>query len=386
MDIVYAQEPTPEKINNSAFLVGPTPRDKNTLSWRPQMIKLLADRGFDGTIFTPEPRDGEWHRDYFSQTGWEKKHLDMADVILAWVPRELSHMPAFTTNVEFGRYITSNRLVYGRPDNAPKTRYLDWMYETECNLLPHNTMEDLATSVASLLEGKGVDRVGGERFVPLQIWNTEMFQQWYAAHKEAGNRLDDARVLWNFTIPKANFLFAYVLWVKVWIGSEGRYKENEFIFSRSNISSVLPVWRAENVLDSKVVLVKEFRSPVNNKDGFVHELPGGSKFKETGDVLQLAAEELQEETGLEIPAERFYHVNGRQLASTLSTHKSFLFAVNLSDDEINEAERKSQNVETFGVIDDTERTYVEVRTVKELLDGNNVDFSMMGMILEALIR
>ncbi len=385
MELIYAQEATPEKINKSVFLVGPTPRSAETQSWRPRMIQHLRDYGFKGTVFTPEPRDGSWHGNYLDQTGWERRHLEMADVILAWVPRELEHMPAFTTNVEFGRYVTSNRMFYGRPDNAPKTRYLDWLFETETGYPPCNTMEDLAMSAVAALDGKGADRTGGERYVPLNIWNTEAFQRWYASQKAVGNRLDDARVLWNFTIPKIRMVFAYILWVKVWIEAEQRWKENEFIFSRSDISSVLPIWKAKEVLDSKVVLVKEFRSPVRNSDSFVHELPGGSKFKGMGDeALKLAAEELAEETGLEIDPSRFYYLSDRQLASTLSTHKAYLFAVELTDDELALAEAKAKKMETFGVAEDSERTYVEVRTVRELLASNDVDFSMLGMVLEGV--
>ena len=48
MNIAYARTPLPKSI----FLAGPTPRDAETKSWRPETIKLLT--GFDGTIFVPE--------------------------------------------------------------------------------------------------------------------------------------------------------------------------------------------------------------------------------------------------------------------------------------------------------------------------------------------
>ena len=50
-------------------------------------------------------------------------------------------MPAFTTNVEFGRYIGSGRVVYGRPDNAEKCRYLDWLYQDVTGNKYHNTLK-----------------------------------------------------------------------------------------------------------------------------------------------------------------------------------------------------------------------------------------------------
>lgn len=51
------------------------------------------------------------------------------------------------------------------------------------------------------------------------------------------------------------------------------------------------------MLDTEIIVIKEFRSPCRNGDGFVYELPGGSSFKPTSDVLQTAADELFEETG-----------------------------------------------------------------------------------------
>ena len=39
-----------------------------------------------------------------------------------------------------------------------------------------------------------------------------------------------------------------------------------------------------------------------------------------------------------------------------------------------------------GVIEDTERTYVEVTSVKELLDRTDADWATVGMIFAALVR
>ncbi len=45
---------------------------------------------------------------------------------MAWVPRNLNTMPAFTTNVEWGMYWDSGRIVLGAPEGAPKNEYLQW--------------------------------------------------------------------------------------------------------------------------------------------------------------------------------------------------------------------------------------------------------------------
>ena len=59
---------------------------------------------------------------------WEREALINATVILFWVPRKLPDMSAFTTNVEFGYWLHSGKVVYGRPNDASKIKYLDWLY------------------------------------------------------------------------------------------------------------------------------------------------------------------------------------------------------------------------------------------------------------------
>lgn len=152
MEVVYAQEPTPLLTKKSIFLVGPTPRRQGVESWRPAMIDELRDAGFDGFVFSPEPRGGNWQGNYDSQVEWEKKHLELCDLIIAWVARKLPDMPAFTTNVEFGRWVGSQKLLYGRPMWAEKTRYLDWMYRDVTGEIPYIEMVDIAAEAVRRLK------------------------------------------------------------------------------------------------------------------------------------------------------------------------------------------------------------------------------------------
>ena len=52
-------------------------------------------------------------------------------------------MPAFTTNVEFGYWLHTNKVIYGRPDNAEKIKYLDWLYKLDYNEVPYNDLNKL---------------------------------------------------------------------------------------------------------------------------------------------------------------------------------------------------------------------------------------------------
>ena len=79
----------------------------------------------------PDYEGLQGREDYTDQAAWEREALSEASTIVFWVPRELETMPAFTTNVEFGYWINRNKIVYGRPDEARKIKYLDWLYDID---------------------------------------------------------------------------------------------------------------------------------------------------------------------------------------------------------------------------------------------------------------
>ena len=113
------------KGKKSIFLAGPTPRDENTISWRIDVCDRLEKLGFDGVVYNPEYSSWKPKSSYIDQAEWEREALTEATVILFWIPRDLKDMPAFTTNVEFGYWLHTGKVIYGRPDDAEKIKYLD---------------------------------------------------------------------------------------------------------------------------------------------------------------------------------------------------------------------------------------------------------------------
>lgn len=67
---------------------------------------------------------------------WERIGLTNASVIAFWIPRHLPNMPAFTTNVEFGYWLHTGKVVYDRSNDAEKIKYLDWLYKLDYNEEP----------------------------------------------------------------------------------------------------------------------------------------------------------------------------------------------------------------------------------------------------------
>lgn len=142
--------------NGSIFLAGPTvrPEDLGRVAhkelWRRTALDLLADFGFNGVVFVPEfepvDKDAEQYRKgtpYETIYEWEADALGIADVIMFWVPRDLNILPGFTTNIEFGAWMHSKKVVFGAPPNAPHTGYmLHW-----CKKLGIPTSETLEGTV-----------------------------------------------------------------------------------------------------------------------------------------------------------------------------------------------------------------------------------------------
>jgi 8-oxo-dGTP pyrophosphatase MutT (NUDIX family) len=357
LKVVYAKEEHPTEVVKSIFLAGPTPRDKDTKSWRPEAIQLLEKLGYDGHVFVPEPRDGKFAGDYVDQVEWETQALNQADVIIFWVPRNMKSMPALTTNIEWGLWADTGKCILGTPPEAEHVRYFQWM-ATKMKVPNYSTLEmTLQEAVAKV--GAGAFRKGGDAQVPLHVWSHPTFQEWLVSQKAVGNRLDSARVLWTFRVgQQLEKVFAWCLHANVWIESEQRAKTNEFVLGRSNVASCV-LYHGD-----QVVLVREFRSPVRNESGFVYELAGGSSHNSSESPQSVIAHEIEEETGLKIDPSRLIQRKTRQQQATFSAQVASLFSAELTPEEIEQLKADAGNV--HGVLEDTERTYVEVWNLKNI--------------------
>lgn len=368
MQVIYAREPFPTSVRRTIFLAGPTPRSAGVPSWRPEALKLLES--FDGHVFVPESRDGLYEESYDAQVEWETAALNRADVIVFWVPRDLETMPAFTTNVEFGLWCNSGKVVFGAPPEAPKNRFLE--YHAAQAGLPMATSLEETLRLARERVPAPMLREGGEVEVPYHVWNTSSFQGWIRAQKGAGNRLDGAKVLWSFK----GFLWA--VHMNVWVASEGRHKSNEIVLARPDISCVVLFRFGATLMETEIALVKEFRSTVRNAEAFVYETPGGSSPKASDRPEEVAVTEVMEETGLVLDPSRIRKWEDRQLVATMSAHHAHLFSAELTVTEMDWL--KSRRGLVLSAEGSSERTTVEVHTLREIVTENKVDWSMLGLI------
>lgn len=130
MKVFYSDSPLDLDLKvQSIFLAGPTPRSLSVPSWRPDALEILKSLNYQGQVIVPERFVQQEYVDYDAQVEWENYGTENCSKIVFWIPRDLRVLPAFTTNVEFGRYVTSGKAMYGRPPSSPKNRYLDWLYK-----------------------------------------------------------------------------------------------------------------------------------------------------------------------------------------------------------------------------------------------------------------
>lgn len=193
LTIVRPFEPFPTAVTRTIFLAGPSPRSDEIPSWRPEALALLEELRFDGHVYLPEASDANaWMTDPDLQEVWEDEALHRADAVAFWVPRDFTpdatgkpRMPAGTTNMEFGEFLTSGRIVLGVPPKAPQTHAMK-QKAARYGVPVCTDMYSMLLN-ALFMVGDGAVRDGGECSVPINVWRFEAFQHWYAVQRK---RLD----------------------------------------------------------------------------------------------------------------------------------------------------------------------------------------------------
>ena len=380
MKIIFSDEQLPDTIKKTLFLAGPSIRDYKETDWRKNAISILEELNYDGIVFIPIPSPVFYGKtplsknSYDNQIKWEQNARRMSDVILFWIPRNLEKKAyGLTTNFELGEDLNTGKVTYGRPDDADKCKYTDKCV-AEKGLPIFKSLNELIKYSLTFLFN--VNREKGERFIPSSLWKNHNFTSWLEFNKTSGNHLEDAKVISIFPAILGMDIFSYIIHVNIFVKNENRYKSNEIILSRKDLTSVLPYFKKDG--QTYVVLVKEYRSPVRNAENYVYELSGGSGFG-----VQNAQKELMEETNLNIEESRFQFVNTRQVASTFSVHTNSIYKVELNENEINYILNVAKNNIVFEDEYGCERTFIEVLNVINLF-YKPIDYGNIGAILECL--
>eukprot|EP01105_Mastigella_eilhardi_P011523 TRINITY_DN2654_c0_g1_i3.p1 TRINITY_DN2654_c0_g1~~TRINITY_DN2654_c0_g1_i3.p1 ORF type:complete len:192 (+),score=53.04 TRINITY_DN2654_c0_g1_i3:700-1275(+) len=183
-------------------------------------------------------------------------------------------------------------------------------------------------------------------------------------------------------------VFFWALWVDMFITSENRHKTNEVVISRPDASVVVLYCETNGLLDTPVLLVREYRVCAHNAGGAVWELPGGSSFDPTHTPLKVAQDEVEEEAGVALDQSRLQaHGMPRQYMATTSAHRAHAFSARLTAAEWARVLAAVRAGDVHGVGADTERTTMCVHTLRELLapaPPAHADFSTIGILTAVL--
>ena len=349
--------------------------------WLPEILALLRKLWtVEGRLVVFAPYlDEQNHQPKTPEVfTWGNRTEAIADVLILPSPQDTD--PQWIEGAATARQGDQRVLWITPNDSAFSSSWAN--YANDSHLSTAKTPAEVVSKALDIIGG-GASRAGGERDVPLHVWNTESFQRWYSAQVIAGNQLREARLVWTFhTGPKKQLLLYWALHVSMWVAAENRIKSNEVVVSRPDIS-VLALYKRRPVAnDTLIVLVREFRSPASTPDGLVHELPSGSGSARVRPADQ-AVTEAEEETGIAIDVSRVRAYGSRQLAATMSAHHAHLFAVEITDAEITRLQETRGD--THGE-DDTEQTRTEITTFGDLRGNRLVDWSTLGMISEIILE
>lgn len=378
MKTVYVGQPFPHTFHKSLYLAGPTLRNAKASSWRPHALKLLECSHYDGVVFVPEFQDGKRSSDDDQHMDWELEAMRRSDIILFWAPAEQDILPAAATWVEFGLQVHSGRVIFGTPKEANGTCYMEKLV-TQYHVASHHTLEDSVEAALTTL-GSGANRSGAECLVPLEIWQAPHFRRWYAAQTSAGHALEDVqRIEWVFRVgPKRAWPLFIAVHVAIKVKGEDRVKSNEAVIIRPSVVTVCAYCPGDTRKQDRFILVKEYRTSAINAQGFVFELPGGSSFEPGVDEINVAIDELEQETGIRLARERFCILGRRQIASTMIANEALLLAARLEPVEMDAiATRQGAR---YGNRADTEQTYLYVLTRQQIVEGQLVDYAALGQI------
>lgn len=134
------------------FLAGPTSCQEDinrpVTEWRTNAIQLFESFG-ESCLLIPEPGPGSLWLSYGGQVEWQHVHLNSADSIMFWIPRDMTNLFGGATNIEFGMYMKSGKVVLGCPPEAAHAKYMKYCAKL-FNIPCFSTLRDTVVAAYTL--------------------------------------------------------------------------------------------------------------------------------------------------------------------------------------------------------------------------------------------
>lgn len=149
MKIIFAGDNLSDitKEETPIYLAGPIP-GKGIKSYRWNAIEILCELGFEGTVLIPEKECGGALNSDIGQANWEDEAMKRAKVIGFWVPIQATNMIC----LQFGKQLSSEIIVYGRPTTARGVRSMDLEYTKATGEQPFNNLKKMLTDIVDFLK------------------------------------------------------------------------------------------------------------------------------------------------------------------------------------------------------------------------------------------
>lgn len=375
--VICLGEALPPAFTASIYLAGsPGP------AWRDELLAQLAAAGFDGVVFVPEPRQGAVATDAARHEAWRSDALAITDLLVLHTADGIGQSPGSLSL--WADWPRTGRMIVCGPRSEGISR------QSAQRLIFADTSADVTALILKFLR-PGAVRRAGERSVPLSLWRSPSFQSWYRALSRAGHFLEEIDVEWTHRsrgMGRPPFLWA--MRPRVRVRGERRQLSGEVVIGRADVSVSVLYHRPPQTapLDTQVVLVREFRAAVRNRGGFAWMLPGGSAAQageRRSDPRHTAVQEVFEETGLRLPPEQLQavHAGDRQLVASLASYHAQVFRAELTDEQLAAMRATAAAGKALGATP-SERCFVSVRRLGDVLHDPDFDWSHLGMLMFAL--
>lgn len=381
--IVHAGEPLPTKWNASVLLAAPS---SEPVSWHGEVLERLRQTwdspGHEGrlAVLIPQPRDGgPLSADH---AGWAEQALAWADEIIAEESTEAGTPPRLTSAVSADPRDTSGRLTVFRTGVSPADDQdvLSWARQ---HAVPVAASGVEAVQMAVQRIGRGRQRTGGERAVPLLVAVSDAYFHWSSRLIEARASLAWARVEWLHRDENSEIRTPW--WVlRAQIRHADHQITEELVVAHASCISVVAYHPRSPWTDTEVVLVPadthhpgRRASPYSSAKQALRLPTIAVPLRRGGDVLDRGWAALAEELGLVADRSRLRAFGHRDDSSLLAASRS-LVGLELTQEEIRALREHDETALPGGPV---------VCKVADLLAGrvSVCDWATVGLITRAVL-
>ncbi|MFD7013975.1 hypothetical protein [Streptomyces sp. NPDC059928] len=377
--VVHAGEAFPTQWHASVLLAD---TDEKSL-WRQNALDALRDVRPDfGRLVVFVPRQADGSPMTAAHHEWATRVVSCADEIITRCPSGASTPLQQGLLAERPTAAICGRLVVMVPGGEPDPSLSRWL---EQHAVPATDGVAEAVSIVAKRIGRGSERKGGERDVPLLVARTTGFFGWGSGLRDAGKALVSAEIEWVHNDEDTGH-------EALWWSMRARIRHadyritSELLLCHPMMISVVAYRRREKWTDCEVVLVSCDNSlsnyPVRNAPkGLALRLPTIlADFKGESDHRKRDQQALHELLGLDgIAPDRLRFLGGRNDSSLVAAHRN-VRVLELTEDELGSLHGQS----TEGADAAAENRMVVCR-VADLLAEPICDWATLGAITRAVL-